>query len=149
MTGSGRAERDDVADRLVKAGIRTLLEDGGLVLVLQKIFDVTHFVMRRQQIFHVDARALLNPEIFAIVKVPRARMADHVHILLLQQDRLFPEHVRHGGQINRLEEVLGKTEYTCRVVTCSKKYLQGIITRVQRGDWPYKTDLRQSFENQT
>lgn len=100
MAGGGRAERDDIANRLVKAGIRTLFEDSGLIFVLQIILDVTHFMMRRQQILHVDARALFDPEIFAVIKIPRARVANHVYVLLLQQDRFFPECIRHGGQID-------------------------------------------------
>lgn len=108
---------------------------------------MSHFMMRRQQVFHVDTCALLNPEIFAVIKVPRTCVADHVHVLLLRQDRFLPECVRHSGQIDRLEEALSKPKYTCSVVTCSKKYLRSIIIRLQIRNRPYKTEL-QSFRNQ-
>lgn len=86
VAGRGRAERDDVADRLVKTGICAFLVHSGLILVLQIVLDVTHLMVRRQQILHVDTRALLDPEVLTVVELPRARMTDHLHVLLLLQD---------------------------------------------------------------
>lgn len=91
VTGRGRAERYNIADSFVESRICTLLVNSGLILVLQIILDVAHLVMRSQQIFHVDPRALFNPEILAVVEVPGARVADHFATLLLLQDRPVPK----------------------------------------------------------
>ncbi|KAL0125556.1 hypothetical protein PUN28_004578 [Cardiocondyla obscurior] len=122
MTRSRYTERDNITDRFVKTWIRAFLENCRLIFILQIILYVTHFMMCCQKILHVNARALLNSEIFAIVEVPSACVTNHIYTFLFRQNRSLPECVRHGSQVNRRKEVLSEAEHTCCIISCIKNY---------------------------
>src|SRR5262249_54940768 len=84
-------KRDRVADRLMKAVVRTVLEEKRLVLVGALIEIVTEFMMNGDEVLVANLNAHLDAQIVFTINVPSVGVADDFAITRLGEQRAFPE----------------------------------------------------------
>ena len=84
-------QRDEVADRLVEAVIRAVLEQEVLLVVGALVEVVAQLVVDGLEIVRVDLDAHLDAQVVDVVDVPGRGMTDDVAIARPRDQRAFPE----------------------------------------------------------
>src|SRR5437660_4418496 len=97
---------DGVADRLVEAVIRAVLEQDRLLTVSTLVHVVPQFMVDSPEILIPNADAHLEPKVFLVVDVPGAGVADYVAICRLLEERALPERLGQRIESQRREEGL-------------------------------------------
>ncbi len=108
---------DGVADRFVKAVVRTALEHVREVAVPEVVIDVSELVVHRGQVFFGRRRAHLDAHVLRVaVYVPGARVAHDIAVARAHQHGALPERFGKLGEADRPIEVLGRLHHLRRVV---------------------------------
>src|SRR5690349_8446773 len=84
-------QRDRVTNGLVEAVICTVPEKIWLLSVSELVEIVSKLMVNRTEVFRSDIDAHLQPNVFLCVDIPCARVANHLAILWLHEQRASPE----------------------------------------------------------
>merc|ERR1711970_1430838 len=102
---------------LVEAWVSALSKAVRLIFVLKVILNVTHFMVSGFQVIHIYLCTLLDPEVFAVAKVPGRGMAHYIPTRHPLQDAVVPERLRHGDQSQGLEKLVRQLENLARRIS--------------------------------
>ena len=100
----------------MEAVVGAVLVEEGEVLVGPLVVVVAEFVVDGLEILGVDLDAHLDAEVVLAIDVPRARVADHVAVGGLGEERALPERVRQRVEPERREERLAGADHLHGVV---------------------------------
>ena len=116
--------------------MRAVAEQVRLVPVLPLVEVVPELVMHDLKFFSGNVDAHLQPQVFVVIDIPGARVADHFPIPGFGELRAFPKRRREGGEAEGYKESLGDSNHLGGVNSVLLEDAREVIDgrKVARGD---------------